>query len=128
MIEKGEKFLPIGTVVLLKDAEKRIMITGFASMSPETGDTIFDYSGCAYPEGFMSYNEVAVFNHSQIDKVYALGFVDDEQTEFMKLLIEQYNAITVPASEDEDEYEEDDEEEAEDDADQSDDNQDNTDY
>ena len=48
MNEIGEKYLPIGTIVVLKNATKRIMITGFASMSPETGDTIYDYSGCPY--------------------------------------------------------------------------------
>lgn len=84
MNEIGEKYLPIGSVVLLKDATKRVMITGFASMSPETGDQIFDYSGCAYPEGFYSYNEVCVFNHNQIDKLFFKGFVDEEETEFKK--------------------------------------------
>ncbi len=96
MIDKGEKFLPIGTVVLLKGAEKRIMITGFASMSPETGDIIFDYSGCLYPEGFLSYNEVCVFNHEQIDKVFALGYADDEQRTFNENLKEQLKEISVP--------------------------------
>lgn len=99
MLEKGEKFLPIGTVVLLKNAEKRIMITGFASMSPETGDVIFDYSGCAYPEGFLNYNEVAVFNHEQIDKVFFMGYADEEEEEFKKVLVEQLNLISVPKDE-----------------------------
>ena len=96
MNEIGEKYLPIGTVVVLKGATKRIMITGFASMSPETGDMIFDYSGCTYPEGFMSYNEVCVFNHEQIEKVYFKGFVDDEQTSFKKELVEQLEKISTP--------------------------------
>lgn len=96
MNEIGEKYLPIGTVVVLKGATKRIMITGFASMSPETGDTIFDYSGCIYPEGFMSYNEVCVFNHEQIEKVYFKGYVDDEETNFKKELVEQLEKISTP--------------------------------
>lgn len=91
-----EKFLPIGTVVLLKNAEKRIMITGFASMSPETGNKIFDYSGCVYPEGFISYNEVCVFNHEQIDKVFYKGLVDDEEVNFKKELVDQLSKISVP--------------------------------
>ena len=37
-----EKYLPIGTVVLLKEATKRVMITGYASISPDTGDKVFD--------------------------------------------------------------------------------------
>ncbi len=90
------KYLPIGTVVLLKNAQKRLMITGFASMSPETGDLIFDYSGCMYPEGFLNYNEVCVFNHEQIDKVIAKGFADEEEAEFKKALVEQLEQISVP--------------------------------
>ncbi len=93
MIEKGEKYLPIGTVVLLKNANKRVMITGFASMSPETGNKIFDYSGCAYPEGFLNYNEVCVFDHEQIDKVFFKGLSDDEEQDFKKDLVEHLNQI-----------------------------------
>lgn len=95
MNEIGEKYLPIGTVVLLNNAEKRVMITGFASMSPETGDTIFDYSGCPYPEGFLNYNEVCVFNHNQINKVFYKGFVDEEEIEFKKDLVEHLNQIEL---------------------------------
>ena len=93
MNEIGEKYLPIGTIVVLKNATKRIMITGFASMSPETGDTIYDYSGCPYPEGFLNYNQVLVFNHDHIDKVYHKGYTDDESEEFQRILIEQLNKM-----------------------------------
>ena len=31
----GEKFLPLGTVVMLKGASKRLMITGFCTMAAE---------------------------------------------------------------------------------------------
>ena len=92
-LEIGEKYLPIGTVVLLKGATKRVMITGFASMSPETGETIFDYSGCTYPEGFFNYNEVCVFDHAQIEKVFFKGFVDPEQEEFMKEFVTKLNEV-----------------------------------
>lgn len=86
MNEIAEKYLPIGSVVLLKGGEKRIMITGFASISPDTGDRIFDYSGCIFPEGFISYNQVCVFDHSQINKVFYKGLEDEEQKKFNDLL------------------------------------------
>ncbi len=89
----GEKYLPIGTIVLLRNAEKKVMITGFASMSPETGERVFDYSGCPYPEGFLNYNEVCVFDHSQISNVIYRGYVDEEQIEFKNLLVEQIKLI-----------------------------------
>lgn len=86
MNEVGEKYLPLGTVVLLKDATKRVMITGFASVSPDTGERIFDYSGCVFPEGFMSYNEVCVFDHNQIQEVFYKGLVDEEEKAFKEQL------------------------------------------
>lgn len=82
MNEVGEKYLPLGTVVLLQGATKRVMITGFASVSPDTGERVFDYSGCVFPEGFYSYNEVCVFDHSQIQEVFFKGLEDEEEKAF----------------------------------------------
>lgn len=79
-----EKFLPIGTVVLLKEGKKRMMITGF--MASIDNKDIYDYSGCLYPEGFLSSDQICLFNHEQIDKVYSLGYQDDESKEFMENL------------------------------------------
>ena len=78
----GEKYLPIGTVVMLKGASKRLMITGFCSMATDDTNTMFDYSGCMYPEGFLSSDQTALFNHSQIAQVYHMGLVDDEEKKF----------------------------------------------
>ena len=88
----GEKYLPIGTVVMLKGGSKRVMITGFCSMAVEDQSTMFDYSGCMYPEGFLSSDQTALFNHNQIEKIYHLGLVDEEEQKFkisLKALISQ---------------------------------------
>lgn len=82
---KYEKYLPIGSVVLLKNAKKRLMITGFCVI-PNDGEEEYDYSGCLYPEGIISSDEVAVFNHNQIEKVYSAGFSDEEEKEFKEKL------------------------------------------
>ena len=84
---KYEKYLPIGSVVLLKNGKKRLMITGFCVI-PNDGDKEYDYSGCLYPEGMLSSEEIAVFNHNQIEKVFSAGFSDDEEKEFKKKLKE----------------------------------------
>ena len=73
-----EKYLPIGTVVLLKDAKKRVLITGFAAKGKETGDKMFDYMGCLYPEGVISSEQNLLFNHEQIDKIFYIGYIDEE--------------------------------------------------
>lgn len=84
----GEKFLPIGTVVMLKGGTKRVMITGFCSMEESKSEKIWDYSGCMYPEGFLSSNQTCLFDHEQIEKIYYLGLIDDEEEEFKKKLNE----------------------------------------
>lgn len=88
-----EKYLPIGTVVILKNGTKRVMITGFCSISNGDKSKIFDYSGCLYPEGFISSNQTLLFNHDQIEKVFYLGFVDDEEKNFKAKLNEMLKQI-----------------------------------
>ena len=63
-----QKYLPIGSVVLLKDATKKVMITGFCVL-PQEGNNVFDYCGCIYPEGMISSEQNCLFNHNQIEKI-----------------------------------------------------------
>lgn len=94
MNEIGEKYLPIGTVVMLKGGSKRVMIAGFCAMAEEAGDKVYDYSGCIYPEGFISSTQTCLFDHEQIEKVYFKGLVDEEEVNFKKklnLFINQLN-------------------------------------
>lgn len=86
MNEIGEKYLPIGTVVMLKGGSKRVMIAGFCAISEDTGNKVYDYSGCLYPEGFISSTQTCLFDHEQIEKVYFKGFVDEEEVSFKKNL------------------------------------------
>ena len=84
----GEKYLPIGTIVLLKGGIKRLMITGFCVSSQEKQDEVWDYVGCLYPEGVLSTGTNCVFDHTQISKVIYMGLSDDEEKNFKKLLKE----------------------------------------
>ena len=83
-----EKYLPIGTVVMLKNGKKRALITGFCSISGDDKTKVFDYSGCLYPEGFISSNQTLLFNHEQIEKIYYLGLIDEEEKQFKQKLNE----------------------------------------
>ena len=97
-----EKYLPIGTVVKLKDADTRIMIVGFyPEIILNNKKVRYDYSACLFPEGVLSSDKSLVFNHDQIDKLYFYGLVDEEQKIFMnrlKELIEEEekNNIELP--------------------------------
>lgn len=84
----NEKFLPIGSVVLLKGGKKRIMITGFYVTDGENKNNFYDYCGCLYPEGIVTVDKNALFNHEQIDKIYYLGYSDEEEKQFKSKLNE----------------------------------------
>lgn len=78
-----ESLLPIGSVVLLKESTKRVMIIGvLQKQTTESGDVIWDYSGVYYPEGYMGPNRTFLFNDEQIERVFALGYQDEEQFAF----------------------------------------------
>lgn len=85
----NEKYFPIGTVVLLKNGTKRVMITGFATVEKQNPGKIYDYCGCVYPEGQVSFNEICVFDHNQIEKVFFIGFSDNEERSFKTKLISE---------------------------------------
>lgn len=73
-----EKFLPIGTVVLLKEATKRLMITGYCSAKPDEPNKVYDYVAMLFPEGNLAGEDVALFNHDQIGTIVHMGLEDDE--------------------------------------------------
>lgn len=78
-----EGLLPIGSVVLLKNSSKRVMIIGVLQQQSVDGETkLWDYSGCYYPEGYMGPDKSFLFNGEQIDKIYAIGYQDEEQFSF----------------------------------------------
>jgi len=77
-----KNLLPIGSVVLLKDAEKKLMIVGWLPESDE-GER-HDYIGCFYPEGFVDIEHIFLFNQEDVDRVDFIGFTDAEFQLFAK--------------------------------------------
>lgn len=78
-----DEYLPIGSVVLLKNGSKRVMIYGRKQIHIETNKE-WDYLACLYPEGNINEEFMYLFNHDQIDKVYFLGYRDDEELQFVE--------------------------------------------
>ena len=72
-----EKYLPIGTVVTLKKATKKIMIIGYCPVEREHNQ-MYDYSACLYPEGVIDSNRMLLFNHDQIETIHFEGYNDEE--------------------------------------------------
>ncbi|MBL0386030.1 DUF4176 domain-containing protein [Tumebacillus sp. ITR2] len=71
-------YLPLGTIVRLHKGTKRLMIYGRCLQKEETHEE-FDYVGVPYPEGYLNPEKTFVFNHSAIEEVIHLGFVDEEE-------------------------------------------------
>lgn len=65
--------LPIGSVVLLKDAEKELMIIG---LLPVNEDTRYDYLAVVHPEGYINDQYVFAFNHDDIKEIKYLGYMN----------------------------------------------------
>lgn len=74
--------LPIGSVVLLKNSTKKLMITGFAQVSADDPNRIYDYVGCVFPEGFIGPDQTYLFDSHQIENVFFIGYQDQEQMAF----------------------------------------------
>ncbi len=95
-MEIEEKFLPIGTVVLLKGGKKELMIISYCIVPSgeaydkdgkvEISGKMFDYGGCVYPEGMITSDQLFAFNHEQIEKVVYKGYETDNQKEISKIL------------------------------------------
>lgn len=83
-----ERVLPIGTVVLLKDAKKRGMILGYQRKLANGDDHVYDYCACPFPEGYISPRQTFVFDHSQIDRIIYMGFQNSEEVAFQEKLRE----------------------------------------
>lgn len=80
-----KKYLPIGSVVLLKNSSKRVMIAGFMQKQKESG-RIWDYSACLYPEGIIHPDQLYLFDADQIDQIYFIGFQDKEGLDYLDRL------------------------------------------
>ncbi len=87
----NEKYLPIGTVVLLKEGKKKLMITGFLYTPSNELNKVYDYCGCLYPEGVLTLDKTILFNHDQIDRIFHMGMKDEEGEKFTQNLKEFFN-------------------------------------
>lgn len=80
-----KKYLPIGSVVLLKGSQKRVMVVGVKQKQADS-DKIWDHSACLYPEGILDPEKLYLFDIDQIERLYFIGLQDAEGLNFMRQL------------------------------------------
>lgn len=71
-------FLPLGSVVRVKNGLKKIMIIA-RGLATKIDNQIqfFDYGACLYPEGLTGDN-IIYFNHKDIESVFMSGYSDED--------------------------------------------------
>ena len=89
-----KNMLPIGSVVLLKGGEKRLMICG--RIQTKAGeDTIYDYSACYFPEGILGADNMFFFNRDSVERVDFIGCQDKEELSFREEVLDRLGELKV---------------------------------
>lgn len=72
------EYVPLGSVVLLKDTNQKLLVIARA-INVKNGDKtfFFDYGAVLYPDG-LTGDRMAYFNHDGINKVVFEGYNDVE--------------------------------------------------
>ena len=78
-------YLPIGSVVTLKDGGRPLMITG-RNQTTAADNTFWDYSACLYPEGVMDGDYSIFFQAENMDTVLFVGWVTNAEIQLQALL------------------------------------------
>ena len=71
------RYLPIGSIVLLRGGAKKLMVVGYFGVNPD-GEQV-DYMGVVYPEGYLDYKEIIGFNRVEVQEILFEGYKDIEQ-------------------------------------------------
>ena len=75
--------LPIGSVVLLKGGDRKVMICGVCVTKEDDDSRVFDYSGVLYPDGLEYPDKLYLFNRDSIEQVFYVGYMDENSEEFL---------------------------------------------
>lgn len=83
-----KSYLPIGSIVLIKNIDKKMMITGFSQIRDLEVKERWDYVAVIYPMGIFSDRSFYFFNEDSITDVIFKGYENPEHEEFLKLIEE----------------------------------------
>ena len=77
--------LPIGSVVLLKDATKKLVIIGVLQVNAEQ-NKMYDYLAVPYPEGYLGSDNNYLFNQGDSNDIIFRGYTNPERDIFIEAL------------------------------------------
>ena len=81
--------LPIGSVVMLKEATKALMIVG--TMQQDEAGNKYDYISVIFPEGYINSETFFLFNNEDVVDVKFIGYINAESQTYAELLKKQDN-------------------------------------
>lgn len=81
--ESIKKYIPIGSVVTFLDSFDLKMIVGYNYVDD---NRMHDYLVCDYPFGVAHNKPMSVFDHSEIRRIYHIGYVNEHQKKHKKEL------------------------------------------
>ncbi|MFT4189021.1 MAG: DUF4176 domain-containing protein [Aeromicrobium sp.] len=84
--QENKKFLPLGSIVILKGSVKKLLIVSRGSI---VEGRFFDYGAFLYPEGMVDTN-IAYFNHDDILKIVHEGYRDTDDELVLEILDNAY--------------------------------------
>ena len=90
MLNNINDYLPIGSVVLLKNGTKKLMVFGILQSDKDHPEVEYDYIGVPYPEGNMGVEYQYLFHQKDIINIFYRGFESTERQEFMGSLSDFY--------------------------------------
>lgn len=85
-----KEYLPLGSVITLKNGSKRLMIVGRLQNQIGSND-IYDYAAVLWPEGLVDSKHFYLFNQEDLDKLYYIGLQDMEEFQFRAVLESKLN-------------------------------------
>ena len=83
------ELLPIGSVVMLKNGERPVMIYGVCQTDDETGKE-YDYISVIWPEGNLGSDSSFLFDREDIDKLLFRGAEGVDRDSFIEKLAAFY--------------------------------------
>lgn len=78
-----KKYLPIGSVIKIKEMQHKFVIAGRDYEE-------YDYIGVLYPIGHMHPDIYEPFNHNDIDEIFFVGFQDEDELAFAQQLSQEH--------------------------------------
>lgn len=78
-------YLPLGSVITLKNGTKRLMIVG--RLQQQTGkEQVYDYAAVLWPEGVIDSKHFYLFNQEDIERLFYIGMQDIDEFQYRFVL------------------------------------------